>query len=125
MRVLIVDSSIQIVRRLEEMLLAAKTTRIVYSSDSYEQALQIFTENKPDVVLLSISLPENQSIKLLGEIKAVVYKTSVIILSINMNQYIHEQCIMLGADYFFDKYYDFEKIPVVINRIAGGNNVVH
>ena len=119
MKALIVDSSLQIVQRLEEMLLTTKATSAVFISDNYENGLQLFNENKPDIVLIGISLPEDRSIKLLVEIKTMVYKIPVIILSASMHSYIHHQCRLLGADYILDKYYEFEKIPAVINGIAG------
>ncbi|MEP6846681.1 MAG: hypothetical protein ABI861_11780, partial [Panacibacter sp.] len=54
----------------------------------------------------------------LKEIKETGIKTSVIVLSIHIDGAIQEQCKALGADYFFDKYYDFEKIPATLNTTA-------
>ncbi|MEO5681722.1 MAG: response regulator [Chitinophagaceae bacterium] len=117
MKVLIIESSAHIASRLEEMIAAAQLTSAIYISGSYENGAVIFHEKKPDVVLLSISLPEDKSLQLLAEIKAAAYKTRVIVLSRNIDLYIHEQCLLLGADYFLDKYYEFEKIPAVMQGI--------
>lgn len=119
MRILIIDSSIHVMQRLEEMILAVNVASFICISDSYETGLQIFIQNKPDVVLLGISLPENRCIKLLEEIKKDFLTVPVIILSISTNAELHYQCLQLGADYFLDKYYEFEKIPAVIMEIAG------
>ena len=118
MKVLIIDSSVQIVSRLEEMLLNAKAITLVCFCAHYGNGLQVYNETRPDVVVLGISLPETQSVKMLGEIKAVRFATPVIMLTTSMNGYILEQCRLLGADYFLDKYYDFEKIAGVINSIV-------
>jgi len=118
MQVLIVDRFVPIIHRLKEMLLEINTITDIYSSVSYKTAIKVFTEKKPGIVLLGVSLPEHEFIKLLREIKTVNSKTSVIVLSINMDEYIHEQCRSLGADYFLDKYRDFESIPEVINDIT-------
>jgi len=125
MQVLIVDSSSEIVERLEEILTEANITTAIYNSFSYENAIRLFYEHEPDVVILCANLRKNESMKLLSEIKSVIYKTVVIILSINMDEYINEQCRLMGADYFLDKYRDFEKIPGIINVITVTNDIVN
>lgn len=119
MEVLIVDSSIQIIQRLEEMLSELSLIKAIYTTDSYTNAGEFFTKHRPGIVLLGINIPENESLKLLAEITAGSFKTSVIVLYLNRTEYVKEQCRLLGADYFLDKYDDFEKIPGIINGIAG------
>jgi len=67
---------------------------------------------------LGISSPEEKSIKLLNNIKALNKAIPVIILSLNMNDDLYEQCKQLGSDFFLDKYYEFQEIPAIIKRIA-------
>jgi DNA-binding NarL/FixJ family response regulator len=122
MKVLIVDSSIRIIERLEEILSEAENITAIHRAVSYEEATKLFKENKHDAVLLDIFLPRNESFKLLKEIKQTGCKTSVIILSVQTDNYVQERCKSLGADFFLDKYNEFEKIPGVINGIAGNNN---
>lgn len=118
MKVLIADKSLQIARRLEEMLLTTVNGITVYSTSSYEHWQQRLLEQQPDIVLLGISLPENECLQLLAEIKKTVRKITVIVLSANLNPLFYEQCRALGAHYFLDKYYEFEKIPELINTIT-------
>ena len=117
MKVLIIDSSIQIVTRLQEMLFQAMTSNCTYYSGNYGNGFQVFKETSPDVVLMGVGLPENDSVKLLGEIKKENFSTPVIMLTVNTNEYILAQCKLLGADHFLDKYYDFEKISSIINTV--------
>ena len=120
MQVLIVDSSIEVIERLEEILGEADNITAIHSAVSYEEAARFLKENKTDVMLLDCSLPENGSLKLLTEIKIPGSNTCVIILSIlEDNNYKEELCKSLGADYFLDKYLEFEKIPGILNAIAG------
>lgn len=118
MKVLIADKSLQIVRRLEEMLLSTVNGVAVCSTSSYENWQQRLHKQQPDIVLLGISLPENECLQLLGEIKRAARKITVIVLSTNSNPLFYEQCRALGTHYFLDKYYEFEKIPDLINSIA-------
>ena len=117
MKVLIADKSMQIVRRLEEMLLSTVNGVTVCSTSSYENWQQRLHEQQPDIVLLGISLPEKECLQLLAEIKRGAQKVTVIVLSTNSSPLFYEQCRALGAHYFLDKYYEFEKIPDLINSI--------
>lgn len=121
MRILIVDSSIQIIERLEEILSESAIVTEVFKSVSYEGAVTLFKQYQPDIVLLDIYLPGNDSISLLKEIKRSGFKTFVIILTAQTDSYMREQFRSLGVDLFFDKYHDFEKIPGFISSISNKN----
>jgi len=118
MRILIVDSSVQIMERLEEMLLESATVTEIDKAVSYPGAEILFKQNKPDILLLDIYLPENDSLNILKEINKSRCPPIVVILSGQTGNYIEEQYRLLGANFFFDKYHDFEKIPGLINSIA-------
>ena len=123
MQVLLVDNSLLILQRLEELLTDAAVHSGIFSASSYKDALELFMHQQPGIVVLDINLPQNASYRLLKEIKEMAPATIVIILSIHTDEYIQQQCLMLGADFFFDKYHEFEKIPEIIifykNKIPG------
>ncbi|MCW3119394.1 MAG: response regulator transcription factor [Chitinophagaceae bacterium] len=110
MLVLIVDRSIEIIERLEEIISEAESITAIHKAFSLEQARGIFKENVYDAVLLDMDLPGDESVKLLEEIKNIRKETRVIILYNHIDDYIRERCKYLNVDFFFDKYYDFEKI---------------
>jgi DNA-binding NarL/FixJ family response regulator len=118
MRVLIADNSELIIQRLEELLSEITFILMIDRAFSYEEAQRLFNQNKPDVVVLDINLPGNTSYELLKEIKEEAPKTVVIVMSIRLDEYILQQCKNLGADFFFDKYNEFERVPVIINSMA-------
>ena len=70
MKILIVDSSVQMIQRLEEILSEAAIDLTIYSTVSYEAAAKLFKENIPDIALLNISLHGTESFTLLKEIKS-------------------------------------------------------
>ena len=117
MKILIIDNSVEMIERLEEIISEASVSAIIYGALSYEAALKSFKENMPEVVLLDISLSGNRAITILKEIKEIEPATTIIVLSINTDDKLKEQCRMLSADFFLDKYYEFEKIPAIINDI--------
>jgi len=119
MKILIIDNSVEMIERLEEIISEAPVSAIIYGALSYEAALKSFKENMPEVVLLDISLSGNRAITILKEIKEIEPATTIIVLSINTDDKLKEQCRILSADFFLDKYYEFEKIPSIINDIPG------
>ena len=118
MQVLIVDNSIQILDRLAQILSEMECIKSIYKAVSYQEATIFLKKNKPDVVLLDSGLRGNGTINLLKEIKKTGSAAPVIILSSCYDDYIVRECKSYGADFIFDKYHEFEKIPGVIDDIA-------
>jgi DNA-binding NarL/FixJ family response regulator len=118
MLVLIVDCSVQVINRLEEVLSEAKHIRAIHKAVSYEKAISFFKKSKPDIVLLDPDLPANKSVDLVSEIKKLNNVTAIIVLSIRTDDGTHEKFISLGADLFLDKYNDFEKLPEIVDAIG-------
>jgi DNA-binding NarL/FixJ family response regulator len=119
-RILIVDTSTLIIRRLGELVSESSEIEAVDMSISYSDASKKIQGNPPGIVLLDLALPANNSIKLLREIKKENPKIFVIVVSDTPDERIKNQCERAGADYFFDKYNEFEKIPVAIREITSG-----
>jgi len=117
MQVLIIDASIRIIERLEEMISELETVTIIHRAVSPEEAGKLLKENKYDVVLLDIDLIAHNPLKLLKEIKKNNRESCVIVLFHQLGNYTQEQCKSLGVDFFFDKHYDFEKICGVIDSL--------
>lgn len=117
MQVLIVDSSMLIMDRLEELLSSIKSISSIDKAYTFSQALTMCDDNKPDVVLLDIDLPRKESFKLLKHIKQGTYFTQVIVLSAQNDRFVQRQCKLMGADFYFDKYHEFQKIAGIINGI--------
>ena len=122
MRILIVDSSAWIPDRIATLLTETPLKKTLYKALSHKEALESFYESLPDVVILDKSLPNNGSITLLKEIKSVKKHTVVIVLSLHVDQNTEQQCKGAGADFFLDKYNEFEKLPAIIDDVAGAVN---
>jgi DNA-binding NarL/FixJ family response regulator len=121
--VLVVDSSALIIERWQNILSETENIKIVYGAVAYNDASILYKEVKPNVVLLDGDLPGTMSMDLLKEFKASREESTVIVLANNADNYVEEKCKLFGADYFFDKYNDFEKIPAFIsaNSIQNSN----
>lgn len=118
MVVLVVDSSVLIIERLQHFLSETTKATAVYGAVSYKDAIRFFKKIKIDVVLLDSGLTGNMAVNLLNDINTAGIKITVIILTDNIDYYMQEKYKSLGAGFFIDKYHDFEKLPALINNIT-------
>lgn len=115
MKTLIVDSSIIINSRLKTFISEENNQVIIYQAKSFVEAIQFYTQKKPKLVVLDSGLPGSGSVNLLEEIKRVDEKTVVIVLSLQSGIYTKQK--FTAANFFLDKYYEYEKIAEHINAI--------
>lgn len=120
MTLLIIDGSDIIIQRLAFLITESESNNIsaVHSAVTYADAALLLREIKPDVVLLDMHLPGHQSPDLLKLIKKNNANGALIILVNYANAVTKEKYKWVGADFVFDKYNDFEKIPGAIDAIA-------
>ncbi|KAA9040495.1 response regulator [Ginsengibacter hankyongi] len=116
-RLLIIDTSTAVIQRLKELVSESLNIEDIELSASFSAASKNIKNNLPDIVLLDLTLPVNESIEFLKKIKKENPGMSVIVLSDAVDERTEEQCKLAGADYFFDRYNEFEKIPGAIEEI--------
>jgi DNA-binding response OmpR family regulator len=114
MKVLIVDSSIDIIERLEELLQETTVAGTIYTAITYEEAIHLYITHQPDAVFLDDGLPGNESIQLLAAIKKLNKTTTVIMISIIEDVFREEKCRLMGADFFCDLYHQYQEIPQIM-----------
>ncbi len=83
----------------------------------YEEALNCFEKERPDLVLLDINLPGKSGIEILRTIHESGQLCSVIMISNHDNEYYRQQCRQLGAKHFLDKSSDFGMVPSIISQM--------
>jgi DNA-binding NarL/FixJ family response regulator len=120
-----VDDSPQVVKRIHLLVNDVDGGDFLGNAHSMGDALQLIDDLRPDVVILDIQLdktnPVENGINLLQEVKKRFPVITVIMLSnFSMVPY-RKKCLQLGADYFFDKSAEFEKIPAVLKNLINTN----
>jgi DNA-binding NarL/FixJ family response regulator len=115
-RVLIVDDSKQVRERLVSLLSDYPEIRIVGQAGNGKEALDALDEQKPDTVILDIRLPGRNGIQVLGDIKTARPEITVIMITNYDFEQYRKQCMQLGADHFFNKTLEFEKVIDVLVR---------
>ena len=117
MKILIFENSKQIAERLVSLITETMKDIVFYKAGSYAEALYFLQEYNPDVVLLDLKYPGNSGVELLKKVRESDDKTVVIALLSGVDEFSMRQWEQYDADFIFDKYADFEKIPEVISTI--------
>ncbi len=115
--VLIVDDSNIIRGKLHSMINELEHIKSVFEAEDFDSAMHEVKANKPSVVLLDINLPGKSGFEILKEIKIFNKAIKVIMVSNVATEYHQKICGFLGADFFIDKYNEFEKIPSLLKSI--------
>lgn len=120
-KIFIVDDSPVVVARLSQLINEIDEVVVVGYACSISAALLSIQQVKPDAVILDIHLkedaPDANGIDLLIMLRKSYPDLLIIMLTnVNVPQYI-ERCMESGADYFFDKSNDFDKIPETLKGI--------
>lgn len=118
--ILIIDDSTIIRERLVNRLGRLPSVRLIEQAQDKISALAALENINPDIAIIDIQLPDGNGIDILGKIKKENHSTVVIVLTNYPYSVIRKRCLELGADYFFDKSTEFEKIFDVLDKISIG-----
>lgn len=114
MRVIIADDSEYIIQCLQEMLSASGQIEIVGSFTNGTETLEALKVLKPDRAIVDMKMPGLSGLHVLSEIRKEDKTLKFIILTFFISGYYREMAIQAGADYFFSKVDDFEKIATLV-----------
>jgi len=117
MRVLIVDDSEALVRRLTSRLREVAGIEIVGHAGNVSDAVQEIRKMKPDVVTLDIAMPGGSGIEVLESLKKDQFQPVVIVLSNYSDRQYRRKCLQSGARFFFDKSTEFHKVAEVLRSL--------
>jgi DNA-binding NarL/FixJ family response regulator len=120
LKVLIVDDSELLRQRLIEMLEELKDVEIIGQAERVVQAKNLARQLKPDSVILDLQMPDGNGIDVLRDIKKQDMSPVVIIFTNYPYPFFRKKCLEAGADFFFDKSTEFEKMFEVLKQVTNG-----
>ena len=118
MRVVLVNGSVLIRERLNQMLSELEEIEIVGEEQDEIKAIECIRKVKPDAVILDIRLGKGSGINVMREIKKGDPSPTVIILTNYSNNFYRMKCINTGAAFFLYKSTEFEQISGILKEIA-------
>jgi len=124
-KIIIVDDH-PIIREGVKQITAKTNDIIVIDEASNRTELKkILREKKFDVILLDISLPGQNGIEILKEIKENFPDTKVLILSIHTEMEYIRRCFMLGASGYLTKESAPDELVKAIRKVFNGGKYIN
>lgn len=114
MRIVIADDSIVVRQRLIRMLGDVNGVEIVGQADDLPLARTLVETLKPDVAILDIRMPNGSGADLVPDLKRMDPAPKVIMLTNYAYPENRKKCMDGGADFFFDKSTEFQKVVAVL-----------
>jgi len=104
--------------RLAQILSEIEGTEILGFAFTVPDAFRYLDKIKPDIAILDICMPGGTGMDILKRIRKDGNHTKVIIYTHYPYPQYQKRCMQLGADYFFDKYTEFEKLFQVVKDLV-------
>jgi two-component system OmpR family response regulator len=118
MKVLIVDESTGVCERLSGVLSELKGIESIAQAKGCLEAATSTKKNVPDVVLFDIRTHEGQWTDDLQQIKNSKSAPTLIVLSNCTHPHVRTKCMDLGADFFFDKSTEFDRVLDALKELT-------
>jgi len=118
-KVFIADDSIVLRERLLEMLRDIPGVEVLGCAEDGLHAINSIRSLKPDAVVLDIQMPRGTGLDVLKNIKHEHgHPTIVVFTNFPYPQY-RKRALEFGADFFFDKTTEFEKLRELFGQLTG------
>lgn len=113
-RILICDDEMGVRESLRMIL--GKEYELAFAEDG-ERAVEYVRTQHPEVVILDVKMPKMDGLEALPQIKRVSRSTPVIMITGYESSDVAAQAIKLGADDYFTKPFDREKVCTQVKTL--------
>ncbi len=117
LKILVVDDSLSM-RLVVKQLLANIGHQVIGEAKDGLEALKLYMELKPDVVMLDLVMPKFDGKKTLKKILQVDESAQVVICSSLGSEGDIEYCLRAGAKFYLQKPYETEGIRIALNSLS-------
>lgn len=119
MKILIADDSIEIRKRVREIIEDLPVAVELFEASNGQEAIETNRTNKPGIIILDIQMPQGNGLDVLKFIRLEnnLFPKIVMLTNYEEPQY-KERCIQLGADEYLVKSLEFEKLNEVLLKLV-------
>jgi DNA-binding NarL/FixJ family response regulator len=118
--IIMVEDSILGRERLREMLGEFPKLQLLGEYDSAAAAIAALRKEPADIVLLDIKLKGSSGLDVLRHVKGTHPATKVIVFTNHSDDEYRELFIRLGADFFFSKTHETQRLRETLETISAG-----
>lgn len=112
-KILIVDDSMFMRRQITMMIAEGEDKEIIEASNGME-SIQLYQSEKPDLVLLDITMPDKSGIEVLEELLAINPNANIIMCSALGQEQMIADALRIGAKDFLVKPIKKEQLQSVL-----------
>ena len=123
MNVLIADDSDTIRTCIRDMLKDVPHVNVVGEASSTSEAVERIEAENPDVAILDIRMPGGGGLEVLKTVRAKGISPVAIMLTNYPYPEYRRKCMEAGAEFFFDKSSEFDRLPGVLKMLMEGGDV--
>lgn len=117
-KILIVDDA-AFMRMMIKDILTKNGYEIAAEAENGQKAVEKYAEERPDLVLMDITMPEMDGIQALKKIKEMDASANVIMCSAMGQQAMVIEAIQSGAKDFIVKPFQAERVLEAVNKVVG------
>ena len=114
MKILIADHSAVVRARLISLLTHLHGIEVIGQAEDAMEARNLAEKLRPDVAILDLRMPKGSGADVLSDLKKLNPTPKVIMLTNYPHPENKKKCIDGGADYFFDKSTEFQRVVSVL-----------
>lgn len=118
MKLLIVDDSL-VVRNAIQRSVDEGTISAVFRAEDGEEAVSIFTRERPELVTMDLTLPRLDGLGAIQRIREIEPLTSILVISALNSHKTAMAAIALGACGFLTKPFTTREISEALDQLAG------
>ena len=111
------DDSVLVGKRIAAMLSEFTEIELLDQVKDGLEAVERIRTLKPDAVILDIGLPGRNGVEILEDIKRENLAPMVMILTNYPYPQYQRRCVEAGADFFFDKSIEFDRVPETFKQL--------
>lgn len=119
MNILIADDSAFIRVSIIKSLQSMKNIDNIYEATDVSMAIDMLNQYKPEISLIDIKMPGGSGFDVLKVAKEKEINSLSIMLTNYTFKHYENKSKEVGADYFFDKGLDFDKVFEIIDNYSG------
>lgn len=121
LRILSVDDAPIIQEQLKYVLNELENVELIGYVKNLTNAYSFIKQQKPTIVILDLKLENENGIELLEFLTNNYPEIKTIILSNQGDYFYRNKCLQMGATYFLDKSFEFDKLTDCIIEIQDSN----
>ena len=118
MNLLIVEDSVLISGLLHDLLAGLPGIGRIDQAATLALALQSVRREAPTLVILDLQLPDGNGMQIIGTLKQLSPELRIAVLTLHADNAYRQQCLALGADWFFDKATDIDELLCQVRQQA-------